>query len=366
MPLDEETETTVASRTLPLIKVRGAPFERGFQHGRQCGDLIRRYPDVLLDTIAVEASWRALDRSCGIPTREVLFERALGFLPQMEAYAPDLVEEVRGIAAGARVPFAEALLVNVRAEVMGMTDGGCTAFAVDRAATADKAILAGQNLDQNRLNQGLLVVLQIEPDHGPSMLMCTFGGLVGYSGLNSAGVAAFQNALSTPAWRASGIPHYFMKRRLLEQTTLSGCLDAVARARTCSSGNYVLADRDAVVDVEVTPDGYAVVAPAESVVVHANHFVSPELVPQEALLPSLPDSACRAPRMADLIARRRGQHTVATLRAILRDHDGYPTSICRHQNGMISIAAMVADPDHGALHVAAGNPCENAFATYRL
>jgi hypothetical protein len=29
-------------------------------------------------------------------------------------------------------------------------------------------------------------------------------------------------------------------------------------------------------------------------------------------------------------------------------------------------AAMVADPDHGALHVAAGNPCENACATYHL
>ena len=54
------------------------------------------------------------------------------FLPAMEAFAPHLVEEVRGIADGARVSFAEALLVNVRAEVMGAaaSEALCTSFAL--------------------------------------------------------------------------------------------------------------------------------------------------------------------------------------------------------------------------------------------
>ena len=41
----------VQRRRLPVVAVAGAPYERGFQHGRQCGDLIARYPDLLAEII---------------------------------------------------------------------------------------------------------------------------------------------------------------------------------------------------------------------------------------------------------------------------------------------------------------------------
>ena len=75
----------------------------------------------------------------------------------------------------------------------------------------------GQNLDQHESNRDLLIMLHVEPDDGPAMLMCSFAGLVGYPGINAAGVSLFQNALSTPVWRGSAMPHYFLKRVLLEQ-----------------------------------------------------------------------------------------------------------------------------------------------------
>ena len=64
------------------------------------------------------------------PTEADLEARALTFLPAFEAFAPHLVEEIRGIAEGAGVPFATALLVNVRAEVAGVT--GVRAGSVQR------------------------------------------------------------------------------------------------------------------------------------------------------------------------------------------------------------------------------------------
>ena len=367
------------SRVLPLIKVRGRPHERGVQHGRQCGDLVRRYADVLLGTIRQEAGWRALPIDPSLD-REALLARSMAFLPAFEAFAPHLVEEMRGIAEGAKIPFAEVLLVNVRAEVMGVREAGagrarggvaarldgCTAFALGRGATADGSIVAGQNLDQDPLNGDLLVVLHVEPDEGPAALMCSFAGLVGYPGLNSAGIAMFQNATSTRSWRQSGMPHYLMKRVLLEQTTLGGCLGVLRRARLCSSTNYVLADRDAVLDVETTPDGIAVVEPGRDVVVHTNHFVSPSLAPDDALLAALPDSACRAARMNGLIDGQHGRLTLDALKAILSDHDGHPASICRHEERMVSIASLIAEPDHGRLHVAVGNPCANDYVAYAL
>jgi isopenicillin-N N-acyltransferase-like protein len=365
---------------LPWVVVCGSPYERGVQHGRECGDLIARYADTLLQTIRQEAAWRALPSSDPTLDRESLVARCLAFLPQYEAFAPHLVEEMRGIADGAKLDFADVLLVNVRAEVMGIRPDaahgpssheagpvdGCTAFALGRSATADGGIVAGQNLDQDPLNAELLIMLRVEPDDAPAALMCTFAGLVGYPGINAAGIAVFQNALSTTDWRPQGMPHYLLKRVLLEQGTLAGCLDVLRQVRLCSSTSYVLADRDAVLAVEATPAGIAIVAALDDVVVPANHFADPVLAQDDALLPGMPDSACRASRLAALIDRSQVRPVAAAMMQMLADHDGYPASICRHEPSFATIASLVAEPDHGRLHVAAGNPCQHAAVTYQL
>ncbi len=57
------TEALLSFLIHPLVRVSGGPYERGRLHGRACGDLIRRYPDFLLQVIGVEGRWRALDRA---------------------------------------------------------------------------------------------------------------------------------------------------------------------------------------------------------------------------------------------------------------------------------------------------------------
>ncbi len=89
---------SLASQSIPVIKVQGAPYRRGLEHGRKCGDLIRRYPEILLQVMRLEAGWRALDANAYLPDREGLLARAMNFLPSLDAFAPHLVEEVRGIA----------------------------------------------------------------------------------------------------------------------------------------------------------------------------------------------------------------------------------------------------------------------------
>ena len=368
------------SRSLPWVTVRGGAYERGLRHGQQCGDLISRYSDTLLQTIRQEAAWRALPIDTSLD-RESLLARCLAFLPQYESFAPHLVEEMRGIADGAKLEFAQVLLVNVRAEVMGIRSDvtanrspgaavapvdGCTAFALGRTATADGEIIAGQNLDQDPANADSLIMLRVEPDDAPAALMCTFAGLVGYPGINAAGIAVFQNALSTSVWRPSGMPHYLLKRMLLEQKTLADCVAVLRQARLCSSTNYVLADRDAVIAVETTPDGIATVAAANDVVVHANHFADPVLAQDDALLAEMPDSVCRASRLAALISQSPEQPTAAMMLKMLADHESFPKSICRHESHFQSIVSLVAEPGRGCLHVAAGNPCQHAAVTYQL
>jgi isopenicillin-N N-acyltransferase like protein len=353
----------------PLVKVFGGPYDRGRQHGRACGDLIRRYPDVLLEVISLEGRWRALDRVFPPKKREDLLSRAMTFLPAMEAFAPHFVEEIRGIADGAKVSFAEALLVNVRAEVMGasVSEALCTSFALGREATADGTILSGQNLDQHPANQDLTIILHVEPDKGPAILMCTFAGLVGYPGINSSGVSFVQNALSTHDWRRDGIPHYLLKRVLLEQQDAHGCISAASQACVCSSQNYVITDRSgALCDLELTPNRFAILRDKQGIIVHANHFCSSDLASEEALLQNMPDSPLRQLQMEALLSELHGRIGINHLKLALADHKGWPTSICRHQSDVETIASLIAEPDEGRLHVAAGTPCKTEFVTYSL
>lgn len=362
-------------KPFPLIEIEGPPYQRGVQFGRACGDLIRRYSQVLRRVVADEARLRTADAKPAEIDDEELMRRALRFLPWFEAFAPDQVEEIRGVAVGAEVPFELALLANVRAEVAGLDHfaEGCTAVALGRQATADGSVLIGQNQDQNPVMQELVVILHVIPNNGPRMLTATFGGLLGYGGINSAGVGYMMNALANSTWRM-GLPHYPVKRALLQQTDLAGCLRVFDRAPVGSCANNLLVDRQNLADVEATPDGYVVSQPDQrsgDYLVHTNHFRCASLATDEQLLPRIPDSTVRCDRMDALIRERIGRLALADLKGFFADHQGYPQSICRHldttgHGSMKSIYSVIAEPDRGRLHVSVGNPCESEYFTYEL
>lgn len=344
---------------LPLIAVAGAPFERGRQHGDQVGELIRRHVELLVAALCEQAGSALRGGKAG------LLARALAFLPLYEGYAPDLVEEIRGIAAGARVDFAEALLLNVRAEALGLPEGGCTAFAIGRDLTADGAILAGQNMDQRPWNREVLTVLAVRPERGPAMLICAHAGLVGYHGCNGAGVAQFANDVPPVGWRMA-LPQYLLKRRLLEQSDVEGCLATLRRTPIASAGNYVLADRGGrLLAVELNCAALATVEPRDGAIIHANHYEAPALRRHNEGFAHLAGSLARAARLGALVRAQAGRITVATMREALADRQGEPEQIdsLAGPYGM-TVASLIAEPDHGRLHVALGGPGPPAWSTY--
>lgn len=354
---------------LPFIAISGEPYARGVQHGSALGDLIALYPQILREVLADEAAWRGLTSLSPAPEMADLKARAMSFLPAYERHFPELVEEMRGIADGARLPFADVMLVNTRADTSGAApaDSLCTAFATGRNATAGKQILSGQTLDQHPANRPALAILRIEPSRGPAILMCTFAGLVGYPGINSTGLSIVQNALSTGQWNASGMPHYLMKRAFLEQNSVAACVKLARTLSSCSSSNYIVSDGAGLIaDMEVTPMGVEIVGEGRDWLVHANHFWSPHWTGSDALRRSMPDSPIRQSRLEYLLAGRIGRLSVADLKAALADHHNSPCAICRHQEKVQTIAAIIQEPEAGRLHVAAGNPCKARYQTFSL
>jgi isopenicillin-N N-acyltransferase-like protein len=348
----------------PLLEARGPHRELGRQHGEQARTQIRGF-------------LQHLHRSLGL-SGDQLCSRALAFLPLFERYCPPLVAEVRGLAEGAGVSFPEALAVQVRGELTQAPAEGCTTFVVSARGTAAGEVLIGQNSDVDPELAGFAYVLRLEPEGKPALLLWTFGGMLGYHGLNAAGVAHFANSLGGgPAWKF-GLPHYPVKRLMLEQQTLGGVLDLLGQVPVCSSGNYVLCDGDGrTANVELTPAGFAVLEDKrEGFLAHTNHFLCPPHACPATDAAGVPDSFPRLARMRELLAGEKGRLTIDRLKGFLADHAGYPTSICRHPHGgpdhpSVSargrtVASLIAEPAQGRLHVARGNPCQAGYATYQL
>jgi len=67
------------------------------------------------------------------------------------------------------------------------------------------------------------------------------------------------------------------------------------------------------------------------------------------------------------------QHTIKSIQTIQRDHVNLPNSICNHSDvdsdpldREKTINSMVMDLTAKVMHLAWGNPCENAYHTYHL
>ncbi|WP_119270719.1 C45 family autoproteolytic acyltransferase/hydolase [Taklimakanibacter deserti] len=354
---------------LPFITVSGGPYERGRQHGRALGDLIALYPAILQEVLADEAAWRGLPPDLKMPRITDLRAGAMAFLPAYQSRFPQLVEEMRGIADGARLDFADVLLANTRADTLGATsvDSLCTAFAASRNVTQSRQVLSGQTLDQHPANRAGLAMLRIEPDQGPAILMCTFAGLVGYPGINSAKVSTVQNALSTGQWNAKGMPHYLMKRALLEKSSVDQCVKLAEATGVCSSSNYIVTDGEgSIADMEVTPMGVEILGRGRAWLVHANHFCSERWSASDALRSSMPDSPARQQRLEHLFAPNIGRLTLPDVKRAFADHHDDRGSLCRHQENVQTIAAIIHEPEAGLIHVAAGNPCQTAYQVFSL
>ena len=95
----------------PLIEISGSPTERGLQYGEQAKYKILVSIDLYLKSL----------KDLGLRKEEIL-DLAKGFVPSINDWAPDLVQEMKGIAKGASVAFEEIVLINARTEILQLAE----------------------------------------------------------------------------------------------------------------------------------------------------------------------------------------------------------------------------------------------------
>lgn len=344
-----------SSRRFPIYCASGSHRELGQQHGEQAKDHILAHLELL--------------RSRTGFGKKKFNSRAMQFQPLLQKYCPHLISEIAGLGEGVGISYPEALATNIRGGLDTEMDGACTSYAILGRGTQDGAILSGQNADLSPEEVDLAYVLHLKPKDKPRVMVWTFGGMIGYHGMNSAGIGAFANALGGGPAAKHGLTHYPIKRMMLECSTLEQLLSVIDRVPLASNGNYMLNDLNHILDVEwTTEQTHRLSDNGYGFLTHTNHFICPDHANPQNFEQSLPDSFSRLSRMNELIRSRFGKLSVSDMKSFLRDTHNGPRGICRSDasNKSITAASIISEPAKRQMHVAVGYEQEAPFELYKM
>jgi isopenicillin-N N-acyltransferase like protein len=362
----------------PLIEISGPPHERGRQYGQKAADRIRKgtshYFAQLKELELDSAGLSALVRD---------------YLPVIEAFEPTFIEEMRGIAEGANVPFEDIALLNARTEILKLAKpeirarlqtpedpDGCTGVVVLPQAAGTGRLIHAQNWDWKRECAETAVVLKVRRDEGPDLMTFTEAGALGRCGFNAVGIAITANYLESDRdYRQVGVPLALIRRKVLESEHVALAMRAVYCTKKSAANNIIVSHRDGVaIDFECAPDETFQVYPDCGLLVHANHFVSPVALTKlkDTGIANTPDSLYRDIRVRDLLQPHLGAVTFETVKSALFDDFAHPWSVCRpprrnlSNNLSATVAMILMEPASGLMEVAPLPALNRQFTGYRL
>ncbi len=349
-----------------VLDLRGSPHERGRAHGATARDLVAGM---------VEAHFAFLEFSARYVvgfevSRDKILRVTDQFLPACERFAPELVEEVRGIAAGSGLPFREILSLNtfidladwVRPATANNYSAGCTTYGACPPATRDGEVYLGQNFDTKAVFEPFVVALKIEGESAPPACAASFAGVVGCAGINAAGLGVVINHLNMADARP-GVPFTFAVRAALREATVEAALGVLRRSERASGIHYLLGDERGLCGLETSATKFEVLAPREGWLAHANHCHAPGSQAIETVRSE--GSRQRGARAAEILADDAGHIDAETLRQIACDHTGTADSVCSHPDGdpprlrqYKTCFAVLLEPKARAMEMFVGSPCE--------
>jgi isopenicillin-N N-acyltransferase-like protein len=352
---------------IPVLDLVGPPGQIGAAHGESQRERIREYADRFIASLLSAAAVRISEAD--------LWARWSPQLAVNQREAPDLVEEMRGIARGAGVPFERIFLLNSLLDLnsfryLDLATGfpGCSTFAVVAEAGTGKT-LVGQTYDMPEFHQDYLTLVRLKPAQGPRQLLFTFAGIVGAAGLNEEGIAVNINYLS-PRDVGLGRLHSIVVRQILASTQLADALTPAALTPRAGGAHFLIADRDGnVISMETTAQRFVAGYPEGNAIGHTNHYLAGELKEIEYIRGnSIGSSLARYTALRRFLHERGNDLTLAALQELTRNHTAYPRSICAHGASFEpagsrtrTVSAMIQVPADGVMHVTCGCACEGTY-----
>lgn len=357
-----------ATSALPVVRVAGSHGQMGVQLGRdreaQVHSMIEMYQRLFVQAAS----------SLGLDSWEEAILHAHKYLPFAMESTPQYVEEMRGIAEGAGVPFDDILVLHcIEAITSDALHLGCTSLALGPEVTATGSVLLGHNEDWIPEDLHNMFVVHARPEGEPAFLAITYGGLLPNIGFNDCGIAQLCDSVY-PSDARVGVPRILVARGVLAARSLSDAVRAACNRRRNAGYNHLIAHESGeIYNLEVSALKYEMLHSDDGMDAHANHYLHPRMQAIEKHGGDLVNSHIRLNRARRLMAAQRGKADRQAVQAILSDHVNFPQSICNHivvddtpLDRQQTIASLVIDLSARTMHVAWGTPCRNEFIAYSL
>ena len=298
-------------------------------------------------------------------------------LAATKSFAPELHDEMVGMAEGSSVVPALIGMLNARTEILAMlkasTRGECS--TVIHVPTDERPPTAVQTWDWYLALKDSWLVWEIPLPDGSTTKTMTEYGIVGKSGMNTRGLGLLFTILHHKNdGRHIGVPVHVVARWLLDTAhsiSRAAQLAATANVSASSSLNLVSYEQGvaAAISVELHPEGPSFVLPqANGVLIHTNHFLAPDLAQYDTEPTSYPDTLLRH----DLLTRRMAvlaNIDSASVLNVMASHAGGSEAVCCHHNSNApppqqyeTLSTVVIDFSTGTLNVHTGGPCSHPLS----
>jgi isopenicillin-N N-acyltransferase-like protein len=355
-----------------FLTLSGSPFDRGRAYGEALRGEIVEQVQFFRGLILNQAHLDPDDFFAHLLT--------LGWREAAEVWTPHLLDEVRGIAEGAKLPFADLFAWQCAQEVFwympqylqsssGPT-AGCSVVA-DAGDDVHPTILA-QNADTIPFWHQHQTLLRILPasDEEPEQLIMTYPGLIGPYGLNSAGIGICVNALFHNLNNSTqGLPTPLLTRAVLSKRTFAEAVSFIQEVPHASGNTLTVGGPGSVVAFEVSENAVVpfMLSDTPYRTCHTNHVLVSDDFQPNASRDSHPNSADRMAMLIEGLADIPDHLTVDDVKGLLSSH-GARAQLCRHEDdawGSMTTYAMIMELDGTPrLHVSFGPPCREPFQTF--
>ena len=357
--------------TFKKVVLSGTPHERGITYGRECREMIDR---TISDYERYFNNKPNLSWDCAI-------QMAAKFIPAIEAFAPELMEEMQGISEGSGYSFEKILAINCRSELLrfeGSHDDRhdkaleeCSCIGVLPERTSNGHVLTAQNWDMYYWAEEHGVVLEVLQDDGPDYFCLTEAGQLARYGLNQAGIGLAINSLPREKECESiSVPSAILRRKFISIGNWAECLDTLFSAKHMAPMNFLVSNGNMQGDmmcIEASSDGAQIIYPEKGLIYHTNHFLSSG----HFLYGRKGSSVNRFNTMKRLL-KDIGPIEIPDLISVLNCTFGAPESILNHRNNRdkeieqcATLACFVIDATERRFWVRKGNIRENPFIEYK-
>ena len=354
-----------------ILEVSGAGLDRGRVLGAACK------AEIALHLERLYASWaRAGVEHPENYGREFLAQTT--YAETVRRDAPELMDEVAGLASGAAIGFESAFLLQLMDEEWAHrqhrfnTDSRekCSSVAIRDEAAGVTYI--GQNMDLGGYTDGLQTFIRHRPaNDGPTQLVFSTAGVLALMGVNDAGVAVCVNALPQLPSRGAGMPVAFVIRLLLGADSAAEAAEILKSIMHATNQHYLIADASSMFSFEVS--AREVVPSVPSVpdrVFHTNH---PLTGIERAHARDETDSNVRLGCLTARLAR--GAPSLRVIQDALSSHDDPSHPVCRSQRDCLDSPTgittgsliSVLEAEGGVQGVVSfGPPCNRGYQPWSM